>query len=651
MEAEISKKQIRLQVLERQIARIQRASEILALRRRNWWRLQVWIVLAGTVVTLAAGRFFSWLALACPLILIGLLVYSWRKQRALQLNIQRYAIWLRVKKTHMARMRLDWENIPSVENHYEADHPFERDLDISGRYSLHQLVNTAYSDGGRERLRQWLLTKIPDSEVIAKRQLLVRELTPLASFRDKLQMASYRTILNVDQQKDRDMLLLWLELPFRVRPPLYTIIISCLLSAGLCITALLYYFASFSLAFVLVIGAIDIVWFLLTAKYRTRLFEDASMMYEILKQLNAVFTFLEKYPYGQHQRLKQLCSPFHSSSRKPSALLRQLRRIAQWAQATQIGSSRQTSTQSVLSSTAIENQAWSFFLNALIPLDMLLAYQLARCKDAARHYLPQWLDTWYELECLCSLANFAYLNPDFSLPEILDSSCKSSSTILKVEGLGHPLIEDEYRIVNNVSFDHIGTILLITGSNMAGKSTFLRTIGINLCLANAGGPVNATSFQTIPFELRCCIRVNDSLTEGYSYFYAEVKRLREILMRLQEEDPLYPVLFLIDEIFKGTNNRERLIGSFAYIHALAEYKCSGAISTHDLELVKLADDLSLVQNFHFREEIVGEQMIFNYHLYPGPCPTTNALKIMQVEGLPTTWKGQGEGHSGAYDAT
>ena len=122
-------------------------------------------------------------------------------------------------------------------------------------------------------------------------------------------------------------------------------------------------------------------------------------------------------------------------------------------------------------------------------------------------------------------------------------------------------------------------------------------------------------------------------------------------MRLQEEDPLYPVLFLIDEIFKGTNNRERLIGSFAYIHALAEYKCSGAISTHDLELVKLADDLSLVQNFHFREEIVGEQMIFNYHLYPGPCPTTNALKIMQVEGLPTTWKGQGEGHSGAYDAT
>jgi DNA mismatch repair ATPase MutS len=181
-----------------------------------------------------------------------------------------------------------------------------------------------------------------------------------------------------------------------------------------------------------------------------------------------------------------------------------------------------------------------------------------------------------------------------------------------------------------------GTVMLITGSNMAGKSTFLRTLGLNLCLAYAGAPVNARSLETVLFELYGCIKVSDSVTDGYSYFYAEVRRLRGLLRRL-EAGSRYPIFFMIDEIFKGTNNRERLIGSTAYIHALAGKNCVGAISTHDLELVKLAETLPRIRNYHFREDVVNGRMSFAYKLRHGPCPTTNALKIMELEGLPTSY--------------
>ena len=168
---------------------------------------------------------------------------------------------------------------------------------------------------------------------------------------------------------------------------------------------------------------------------------------------------------------------------------------------------------------------------------------------------------------------------------------------------------------------------------MAGKSTFLRTIGVNLCLCYAGAPVNAERLETSLFRLFTCIKVSDSVQDGLSYFYAEVKRLQALLAAATREDPL-PVLFLIDEIFRGTNSRERLIGSRSYIRALSESTAVGLVATHDLELIKLADEIKGVVNFHFREEVAGGKMVFDYRLRSGPCPTTNALIIMELEGLP-----------------
>ena len=168
---------------------------------------------------------------------------------------------------------------------------------------------------------------------------------------------------------------------------------------------------------------------------------------------------------------------------------------------------------------------------------------------------------------------------------------------------------------------------------MSGKSTFLRTLGINLVLAYAGGPVCAQAFRTQLFRPFTCIQVADSVNDGISYFYAEVRRLKALLNALQADHPL-PLFFLIDEIFRGTNNRERLQGSRAFIRTLAQSQGVGLISTHDLELVHLADEVPLIENFHFRETIEDGRMVFDYKLHDGPCPTTNALTIMKMEGLP-----------------
>jgi DNA mismatch repair ATPase MutS len=195
------------------------------------------------------------------------------------------------------------------------------------------------------------------------------------------------------------------------------------------------------------------------------------------------------------------------------------------------------------------------------------------------------------------------------------------------------LIPDDQKICNDFSLEELGEVVLITGSNMSGKSTFLRTIGINLSLAYAGAPVNAEKFDTRLFRLFSVIQVTDSLADGISYFYAEVRRLKALIDALEKDSDI-PLFFLIDEIFRGTNNRERQIGSRAYVSMLVGGHGTGLISTHDLELVSIADQVPNVANYHFQEQIAKGKMLFDYRLRPGPSKTTNAVQIMQMEGLP-----------------
>jgi len=258
-----------------------------------------------------------------------------------------------------------------------------------------------------------------------------------------------------------------------------------------------------------------------------------------------------------------------------------------------------------------------------MPWDMYAAYRLASLRQKLRHLMPEWLNVWADLEALSALRTFAYLNPDYTRPQLQ----ANGMTFAAVE-IGHPLIAHELRVCNDFTMD-ANQVTMLTGSNMSGKSSFLRTLGVNLVLTNAGAVVTAASLNTSLFRIYSCIKVSDSLAEGYSYFYAEVRRLKALLDSLEQTNNL-PLFFLIDEIFKGTNNRERLLGSEAYIHALLGKHGTGAISTHDLELASLSG----LSNFHFADQVRDGQLTFDYKLRPGVSPTTNALRIMRLAGLP-----------------
>ncbi|MBW7879945.1 MAG: hypothetical protein H3C32_11610 [Anaerolineae bacterium] len=204
---------------------------------------------------------------------------------------------------------------------------------------------------------------------------------------------------------------------------------------------------------------------------------------------------------------------------------------------------------------------------------------------------------------------------------------------LHADAFGHPLIPAERKVRNPFHADADSAVTLLTGSNMSGKSSLLRAVGLNIVLAYSGSVADADAMRLGHFRLFTCIRVSDSVVEGLSYFYAEVRRLRALLDALDAPDGL-TLFYLIDEIFRGTNNRERLIGGRSYIRALAERKALGIVATHDLELTALADSVPHVRNLHFRETITDGRMAFDYVLRPGPSPTTNALTIMRLEGLP-----------------
>ncbi|MGD9404842.1 MAG: hypothetical protein PVH95_06795, partial [Anaerolineae bacterium] len=333
-----------------------------------------------------------------------------------------------------------------------------------------------------------------------------------------------------------------------------------------------------------------------------------------LRQLRAVFSQLESFSYRDTPHLEALCKPYLHPAHRPSSYLSRITRV-------------------VAVMSLRENPMLRLILNTLLPWDAYLAYRLNRTRTDVAERAPGWMDTWFELEALSSLANLAYLNPGYSFPEILAGEEQERTGPFNAQGLGHPLIPDAEKVCNDFSVSELGQVTVITGSNMAGKSVFLKTVGVNLSLAYAGGPVNAQCLQTIPFRLYTSMGISDSVTDGISFFYAEVKRLKALLAELQRDHPL-PLLYCIDEIFRGTNNRERLTGSRAYVRALTGKRGLGFIATHDLELANLARELSQVVNYHFRDSVEGGRMVFDYILRPGPCPTTNALRIMQLEGLP-----------------
>jgi len=602
-------KERRLKALENQIRRVDRALVDLERtgNRYSWARLLTFIfgfILCGLAFFLVGPWLAAVVFVPVLLVFISVLYLHGRIERC----IEQFRIWLDIKRAHVARANLDWDTLPYSPTPLE--HPLELDLDLVGEYSLLRLLDTAVSDGGSRRFRDWLSNSEPDREQSLRRQRLVQELAPRPAFRDKLSLKGLLAARE-DHRWHSEDLLNWLKGDDQ-GPAIFPWLI---LSAVLAAINVIFFLLDFLAGAPPIWQATLLLYFslfLFKSRELDRPFKEASHLRDALEQLVAIFQQLENYSYNQTPNLKELSKAFLDPADRPS---KQLSRVNQ-----------------VVGATGIRgNPVFWLLLNLVVPWDFYFAYLTAKRKQEIAALLPGWMDTWFEIEALSSLANLAYLNPHYTFPKITEDTL--SSVAFRTEGLGHPLLPDKSKVSNDFSAGSLGDIDLFTGSNMSGKSTFLRTVGINLVLTFAGGPVDARYLETCPFRLFTCIRISDSVTDGISYFYAEVKCLKALLEELDREHP-FPLYYFIDEIFRGTNNRERLIGSRAFIQALAGKKGVGLVATHDLELVQLADEVPVIKNYHFTDEIVDSRMFFDYTLRPGPSPTTNALKIMRMEGLP-----------------
>jgi hypothetical protein len=525
-------------------------------------------------------------------------------------SIEKHTAWIIIKGENIARLNLDWDKIPESHiKNLQNNHPFATDIDIIGKNSIYRLIDTSVSENGSQKLLDMLTNLNPDINQSINNQNIVKELKELTLFRDKIRLETYIQQKKEYQRWNGEKLLSWIKEDNSIDELKKVLNISSILLISSYITLTLSFFGlnGFVWKSLFIVYA---VYFFMNDTFAKNFFrESLSLEYE-LRKINNIFTHIEKFDFGNKVNLSNFCEPFKKDEYKPSFYMRRIKNL-------------------LASANIQSNPVVWLITNAIFPWDFFHGYRLKKYKSQISKILPIWLERFYELEALSSLANFAWLNEEYIFPEFLD---KKADCQFSFKEVGHPLLEKTKKVCNDFEM-YNKDVIIITGSNMAGKSTFLRTMGVNLCLAYSGAPVNAKIFNTKMFRLFTCIRVSDSVTDGLSYFYAEVKRLKALIDELKKENDM-PLFFLVDEIFRGTNNRERLLGSRAYIKALTGDNGLGFISTHDLELVKLSDEISQIKNYHFRDEVIDDKMIFNYKIQEGACPTTNALKIMKIEGLP-----------------
>ena len=530
-------------------------------------------------------------------------------------RVRRQETWYRelaqvsLEASHRRRRR--WEEFEYATPEPPRDHPYADDLDVFGHASLHVLLGTTSTRPGAELLTSWLLAPAAP-EVVGRRQNAVRELAPAIDFRDELQ-ALGRLAGPVEPEQLR-LLLEWAESPAWLLPMRglrwLTIVLPVVALAG----AALHFFGVVPYLWVIPIGAaIGVV-----RRYTRRIHEDfvrASSGDSGLRRYHSLVAHIADGRF-EDPDLAELREGLTGSDEAPAEALQRLFRLV------------------ALSNIRYNPQLHSVW-NVVTLWDIHVLVALERWKRIHGAALRGWMVALGRADALSALAALAHAHPDWAFPEIADGH-SAGPPHLEAKGLGHPLLVPEDAVRNDVSLGPPGSLLLVTGSNMSGKSTLLRAIGANVILAGAGGPVCAEAMTLPNADLRTSMRIRDSLEEGISYFMAELKRLKAVCDAASAASAR-PVLYLLDEILQGTNTAERQIAARRILHHLLDQRAIGAVTTHDLTLADAEDLRDRTVLVHFRESVEvskdGPPISFDYQLRPGIATSTNALRLMEIMGL------------------
>lgn len=480
-------------------------------------------------------------------------------------------------------------------------HPYARDLDLFGRSSLYELLCTARTRAGEETLAAWLLAPASVQEVVA-RQDAIRDLEPRLGFREQLFLLGDTVRAGVHPEP----LAAWGE-----RSSIFSARATRLITTLLTILwiASLVSWAVWSLGWIA--AAASVLNFAWAHHLHARWDEAAGAIEDATQDLDllaGVLTLLERDQFVS-PKLLSLQASLNTGGAAPSAAIRKLARIVEY----------------------LLHRNNAFFR----PLDLFtfwsaqLVFAAERWQQTFGPHIRAWLRVVGEMEALTALSSYAHEHDTDVFPRFVEPA--ADGALLEAEGLSHPLLPLHIGVRNDVRLGAGLQLVILSGPNMAGKSTFIRAIGLNAVLAQCGAPVRATHLLLSPLAVAASICILDSLSGGVSRFYAEIRRIKQIS---DLAGGPVPVLFLLDELLSGTNSHDRLAGTKLIVQSLLNQKAIGIVSTHDLALTQIPETMGgRAANYRFEDRLEDGQLIFDYKLKPGIVKTSNALQLMKSIGL------------------
>ncbi len=497
-------------------------------------------------------------------------------------------------------------NISSFEpgNLYrDISHDFSNDVDLFGEASLFQYLNRTVSGFGRDILAGWLSDPYPLSAGLKLRQEAVKELASKVSWRHEFLARGMKKPL---EKNDIRSLTQWMDETSKEGPSPAKKVVVFLLPAITLAALVLLISGYIHYSFLTTLFLINLMFVAAGLKETNRVHNALSKKYSFLSSLNDLLKVFNNEQFSSTV-LREIRENISGGAGSASASVKKLGSIIQ-AFDTRL------------------NFLVAIMLNGLIMWDYHCLIRLNKWKSENKDHLPVWLEMIGTIDAFISLGNYSYNNPSFAFPEL-----SHDKVLLSAENLGHQLIDENRRVSNDFSLSHQGMICIISGANMAGKSTFLRTVAVNYILAMAGAPVCASSMSFVPLRLFTSMRTTDSLSNNESYFYAELRRLKTLKSRIASGEKM---LFILDEILKGTNSADKSMGSKLFLQQMVNLGASGMIATHDTSLGEMEkENPGVVINRCFEIEIDGETVLFDYKLREGITRKMNAALLMKQMGI------------------
>lgn len=509
----------------------------------------------------------------------------------------------RIIQEELQALSGDYSSFEDGKEYVNPEHPYSFDLDIFGRRSLFQSINRTCTFFGKDRLAKWLQNHLHKKTSIEKRQEMVREISEHTLFREQFRVAG---LVHHGQSSDGEKIQAWSQSPAQylhagwVKAFIWGVPV---INSLLLITSLIGWTSfsclglSFGIFLVLSFGII---------KRATYIQETYGKQ---LKSLNgyARLIALAKTEDWKSAGMLELMERFNLNGQSPVQALQQLSKE--------------------LDRLDLRNNQFLYvLLEGSIFFQLQEIVRIERWKVRYGQYISEWLETVGELDALCSLGTFAYNHPQYTYPELTEKPFCFLAT-----QMGHPLMPASQCVKNDATIPSRPFFLIITGANMAGKSTYLRTIGVNYLLACVGAPVCCEKLKLHPNQLITSLRTSDSLSDNESYFFAELKRLKRIIDLLNQGQQLFIIL---DEILKGTNSMDKQKGSFDLIRQFMQLKANGIIATHDLLLGSLIKQFpEEIRNYCFEADIKDNELTFSYKLREGVAQNMNACFLMKKMGI------------------